>query len=466
MNSTNKFATDSSLFQHRFQQLKLLEAWPKFHEYPPQLARLSEAFRNKSMCPAEFFAAAIAVSTSYVLGGSKIQITPAKTINTTIWIIISAISSSRKGEAHGVINQILTSLKPLYQQTISSDWQFTIDNATIEAVCKLLEICRGSMIIEHEEIREFEKVYKLEDKDGLKAKLIGLFDGNPWTFQYKTLNKIEIDNPVTPLFVGGQHDAVTDFLNRNQLIGIGPRILPIYTPGIQLLSTKLIKQNAAKWIDNQYDEFLGAIFQNLACKYHLPFLIEGKQYIHEFADEEAEEYDNQISDFLTGKFAEYEHTNSTVASAYGKAHATMVKLAVIYQAFETEANNVENNLILDQPLCTMTEEQRTALPAALSSQKILITKEALCSGYKTVEKFILIDLGLRWDFFPSLKKEAKSMQNIKTSWIGNYCTKSKSFVISKRYKAYEGLRINHKSATLSKLESLQDMFKIFNFLAL
>jgi len=177
------------------------------------------------LCPKIFFVAGLSVLMSYFMGGSTIKVTDTHKVSITLWFLVIAISSARKGAAHTTIHAILKAVRPYYRTHLGmfafcdiimhnikifriikgNHWQFTLDNGTIPAILKLFRDNKETMLIEYEEIGEFIKTFELEDKHGLRAKLLSIHDCKPWQHQYKNGPTIAVEKPKAPMFVGAQH---------------------------------------------------------------------------------------------------------------------------------------------------------------------------------------------------------------------------------------------------------------------
>ena len=229
------------LFNSRFRLLieNKENLWPQIENISENLGDMALKFEGKNACSWYFFVGMILVCTSYFMGGSKVKITSEHKENVSLWIIICAIASSRKGSVHKCLRDILYKLKPLYKKWLipgeDRKWQFSMDTGTVQAIIKKLEENFNSMIIEYEEIIQWVQTFCLEKDDGLLGKVCQIHDGVRWSYHTKTQGGIDIECTHCPALIGGQPLPVTHYMEKFESMGLTPRIIQIYPTGIPLI---------------------------------------------------------------------------------------------------------------------------------------------------------------------------------------------------------------------------------------
>eukprot|EP01084_Bolivina_argentea_P278363 475504_1 len=459
--------TPSELIKDRQKKLLKHNAFPTVNDTTITIGQLADKFHEKSMVPQNWFIASLTCLISYTLTGSRLHINAEHLIGACLWFLIIGISSTRKGACSSFFAKQLDRLQPILKLFIGDSFVAYLDGGTISGITEQVKTNEGTLGILYEEIGEFRKQFKIDDNDGLRSKLLSIYDGRPWRYKYKTLVNIDMERTYFIMLLNGQYETATDFLNTFKKEGFAPRIQPVYTPGVIPISSKDQKKAAKIWKERKYDDKIHITIKQLLFRFGANHLCDPKNtfFDHRIA-EEAEDYHDHISDLCTGKLANLEFEDSDVASAYGKLPDRVAAVALSWTAFEEQWKLCEDDIKLNKPLRLYSEEEKKDLDPRLVNQGVILRKNILETAFSFCEKNMLVDLGIRENYFPyNIKQEDKSIQSISVSpslsWVGKYLMKCSIPIISVRYLiSVAQIRLGvFKPSKAAKVEHIKELNK-------
>ena len=433
-------ATDMHDIQNRNKQLKENDAFPTVRDTTVAIREISTLFSAKSMTPENWTIASLSGLTSLCLSGSKVKVNAGHSCGTSEWYMIVGISSSRKGCVSSFYAKHVAALNPLFRKYITSDFLITIDGATLPAIQKQTQTNKGTLAVIYEEVGEFVKQFKLYDNDGLRGKLLCIYDGRGWTMNYKGKDNIYIPSAYFTLFINAQYKTGTDFLNTFQEEGLAPRICTIYHSEVPYTSSKQQDEAAEKWLNSGMDTIIHQSCKQLTYRFAIPHLqSDNKVEFHHEVSEDAKDLCHDMRDYCMKQCIRNQHNNPPLASMYGKMPDKAIKTSLLWTALEESINNVREGRLLDKPLTEYSEIELQQIDPRIRSQKIYISRESLKQAVVWVEKNLLVDLAIRKGYFPL--KNNHLIPDIEKTFVATYLSKMGCKIISTTY-VHQWKRLN------------------------
>eukprot|EP01084_Bolivina_argentea_P017865 33318_1 len=439
------YATEAKKIKIRHEKLSKTNSFPNSSDTTPTIAGLADKFTQKTMTPPVWFITAITALISFCMSGSTIRANAGHFAVACIWALLVGISSSRKGAVAKFFGDQLSFLQPFYSEYVSEAFKVTIDGGTLPAISAQAQANDGTLALSYEEVDEFRKNFKIDDPDGLCSKLLSIYDGRPWKYQYK--NQIDMDMARTffVMLLCGQYETATDFLNKFKAQGFAPRIVTVYSPGCHLISAEDQEKAAEIWNKLGLDGEVNEAIKQLSFRFGLNYVSspDNVRFEHKLTHESRMLY-NKMSNNCNQIYAKLEMENSKVASAYGKLMDRVLSFALNWTAYEQQCILIKQKLKLVKPLNNYTELELNAVDERLKSQCIHIPAGILQKAYDFCHKNMLNDLCIREGYFEEQKESGDIDINI--SYLGEYLVSCNSRIISTSYQ----LRCKSRRLNISK----------------